>query len=127
MRIIPLSSFLPLCNGVVVLDERLPVKGDGLGLSSRLLVDGCEGGGVGGGIVQRMSSHQSIRQRVQLSELKAMEREQMGRGRGGGSVRAFVVLINVKGKAGHTHKVNGESGDRVCKTDRARVSICLAE
>lgn len=45
---IPLSSPLPLCNGVVVLDERPPVKGDGLGLSGRLLVDGC-GGVVGGG------------------------------------------------------------------------------
>lgn len=40
-----LSSFLPLCNSIVVLDERPPVKGDGLGLSGRLLVDGCKGGG----------------------------------------------------------------------------------
>lgn len=41
-----------------------------------------------------MRSHQSIRQKVQLSELKAMECEQMGR-----AVGAFVVLINVKGIA----------------------------
>lgn len=41
----PLSSSLPLCNSVVVLDERPSVKGDGLGLSGRLLVDGCERGG----------------------------------------------------------------------------------
>lgn len=79
---IPLSSPLPLCNGVVVLDERPPVKGDGLGLSGRLLVDGCGGGGAGRGGGERMRSHQSIRQRVQLSELKAMECEQMGQGGG---------------------------------------------
>lgn len=48
MRTLSLSSPLPLCDGVVVLDERPPVKGDGLGLSGRLLVNGC-GGGVGGG------------------------------------------------------------------------------
>lgn len=49
MRMFPLSSSLPLCNRVVVLDERPPVKGNGLGLSGRLLVDGCERerGGVG--------------------------------------------------------------------------------
>lgn len=67
MRMLSLSSSLPLCDGVMVLDERPPVKGDGLGLSGRLLVDGCEGGRArqrGGGkereIVQRMSSHTSI-------------------------------------------------------------------
>lgn len=38
-----MSSPLPLCDGVVVLDERPPVKGDGLGLSGRLLVNGCGG------------------------------------------------------------------------------------
>lgn len=68
-----------------------------------------EGGGGGEErFVQRMRSHQSIRQRVQLSELKAMECEQMGQG---GSVGAFVALINVKGTASHTHKVNGEGSD----------------
>lgn len=83
MRMIPLSSSLPLCNSVVVLDERPPIKRDGFCLSGRLLVDGCEGGGRGGGkrSVQRMRSYQSIRQRVQLSELKAMGCEQMGQGR----------------------------------------------
>lgn len=43
MRTLSLSSPLPLCDGVVVLDERPPVKGDGLGLSGRLLVNGCGG------------------------------------------------------------------------------------
>lgn len=37
-----LSSSLPPCDSVVVLDERASVKGDGLGLSGRLLIDGCE-------------------------------------------------------------------------------------
>ena len=32
-------------------------------------------------------------------------------GGGGGSAAASVVLINVKGTAGHTHKVNGEGSD----------------
>lgn len=32
----------------------------------------------------------------------------MGQGRSAG---ASVVLINVKGTAGHTHKVNGEGSD----------------
>lgn len=45
MRTLSLSSPLPLCNGVVVLDERPPVKGNGLGLSGRLLVNGCGRGG----------------------------------------------------------------------------------
>ncbi len=81
MRLFPLSSSLPLCNSVVVLDERPPVKGDGLGLSSRLFIDGCDGGRRG----ERMRSHQSIRQRVQLSELKAMECEQMGQEGWGGT------------------------------------------
>lgn len=31
--------------------------------------------------------------------------------RGGGEVGAFVVLINVKRTAGHTHKVNGEGSE----------------
>lgn len=105
-----MSYSLPLCNGVVVLDERPPIKGDGLGIPGRLLVDGCEGEGGRGRVIQRMRSHQSIRRRPQISELKAMECEQMGRGRVG-SVGAFVVLINVKGTAGHTHKVNGKGSD----------------
>jgi len=41
---------------------------------------------------------------------------------GGGSV----VLINVKGTAGHTHKVNGGGGERVRRRDQAAVNICLA-
>lgn len=49
MGMFPLSSSLPLCNGVVVLDERPPIKGDGLGISGRLLVDGCDRRGRGGG------------------------------------------------------------------------------
>lgn len=49
MRTFPLSSSLPLCNGIVVLDERLPVKGDGLCLSGRFLIDGCEQGRGGEG------------------------------------------------------------------------------
>ena len=40
-----LSSSLPLCNSIVVLDECPPIKGDGLSLPGRLLVDGCEGEG----------------------------------------------------------------------------------
>lgn len=40
---------LPPGDGVVVLDEGPSVKGDGLGLPGRLLVDGCEGKGGGGG------------------------------------------------------------------------------
>lgn len=67
MGMFPLSSSLPLCNGVVVLDERPPIKGDGLGISGRLLVDGCDRRGRGGGkrerIVQGMRSHQSISER----------------------------------------------------------------
>lgn len=55
-----------------------------------------------------MRSHQSIRIKAQLSELKAMECEQMGEGGSGG---AFVVLINVKGTSGRVHKVNGQSSD----------------
>lgn len=48
-----MSSSLPLCNSVVVLDERLPIKGDGLRLPGRLLVDGCEGeGGRGRGCLE---------------------------------------------------------------------------
>lgn len=65
MGMFPLSSSLPLCNGVVVLDERPPIKGDGLGISGRLLVDGCDRRGGGGEerIVQGMRSHQSISER----------------------------------------------------------------
>lgn len=43
MRTLSLSSPLPLCDSVVVLDERPPVKRDGLGLSCGLLVNGCGG------------------------------------------------------------------------------------
>lgn len=38
----PSSSSLPPGDGVVILDERPPVEGDGLGLSGGLLVDGCK-------------------------------------------------------------------------------------
>lgn len=86
MRTLSLSSPLPLCNGVVVLDERPPVKGDGLGLSGRLLVNGCGRGGERErerGVIQRMRSRRSMRRRVRLWELEAMECERMeGEGRG---------------------------------------------
>ena len=104
MRMFPLPSSLPLCDSVVVLDERPPAKGNGLGLSCRLLIDGCKGRG--GGERERMRSHQSITARVQLSEPKAMECEEMGQGERG--VGFFFALINVKGTTGQTHKVNGE-------------------
>ena len=39
---------LPPGDGVVVLNERPTVKGDGLRLSGRLLVDGCGGEKEGG-------------------------------------------------------------------------------
>lgn len=120
MSTFPLSSSLPPCNSIVVLDECSPVKGDGLGFPGRLLVDGCGGRGVEG-VVHRPISHQSMRQRVQLSELKVMEGEQ--RGQGGGR---SVVLIKVKGTVGHTRKVNGKNSDRVRETDRAGANICLA-
>lgn len=62
MRTLSLSSPLPLCDGVVVLDERPPVKGDGLGLSGRLLVNGC-GGRTEGRVIQRVSLQRPIRRR----------------------------------------------------------------
>lgn len=93
MRTLSLSSPLPLCNGVVVLDERPPVKGDGLGLSGRLLVNGCGRGGERekeSGVIQGMRSRRSMRRRARLWELEAMECERMeGEGRGEG---AFVVF-----------------------------------
>lgn len=78
----------------MVLDERPSIKGDGLRLSGRLLVDGCAGGGEGGG-----DEITSINRRVQLSELQAV-----GRGGGGGQC----LLINGKGTTDRTHKVNGK-------------------
>lgn len=52
MRIFPLSSSLPLCNSIVVLDERPTVKGNSFSLPSRLLIDGCER--------RRVTSHRSM-------------------------------------------------------------------
>lgn len=87
-----------------------------------------EGGGGGGGEREDCSGDEITPinkwERARLSELKAMECEQTGQGRSAG---ASVVLINVKGTAGHTHKVNGEGSDWVCKTDRGSMSVRLAE
>lgn len=58
-RTLPLSSPLPLCNCVVVLNECPPIKGDRLSLPGRLLVDSCER--IGGGGSFRIRSHRSIR------------------------------------------------------------------
>lgn len=124
MRTFPLSSSLPLCNSIVVLDECSPVKGDGLSLSSRLLVDGCEGrGGVGerGLFIGWYHTNQCYRV-FSCHSWRQWRVSKWGRG----SVGAFVVLINVKGTVGHMHKVNGKNSDWVCKTDQARVNICLA-
>lgn len=66
MRTLSLSSPLPLCDGVVVLDERPPVKSDGLGLSCRLLVNGC-GGRTERRVIQRMSLRRPITPRGNFS------------------------------------------------------------
>lgn len=68
MRMFPLSFPLPLCNGVVVLNECPPIKGDRLGLPGRLLVDSCERAGeVGVGGSYRIRSHPSVRGRCYQS------------------------------------------------------------